>query len=102
MRPWPRQVGHQPRGELNENCLGSSSGKDSPLAISVRVVENQPRTSPEASAIKHEPLPSFSAFSRAALIGLAWEAPSFAEAPEDVEVEIAFKSAITTSTSCSL
>src|SRR5688572_18594636 len=65
-RPCPRHVGHQPRGELNEKFFGSSSGNDSPVSISVRVVENQESTSPEGSSRKQEPLPSESARSSAA------------------------------------
>src|SRR5687768_17382867 len=60
-RPCPLHVGHQPRGELNEKFFGSSSGNDSPVSMSVRVVENQDRVSPEGSSRKHEPLPSESA-----------------------------------------
>ena len=57
-RPWPRQVGHQPRGELKEKFFGSSSGNDSPVSMSVRVVENQERISPCGVSRKHAPLPS--------------------------------------------
>src|SRR5687767_10030415 len=64
-RPCPRHVGHHPRGELNEKFFGSSSGNDSPVSMSVRVVENQERISPEGSSRKQEPLPSESARSRA-------------------------------------
>ena len=60
-RPWPRHVGHQPRGELCEKCLGSSSGKDSPVSASVRVVENQESTSPLGVSKKQLPFPSRSA-----------------------------------------
>src|SRR6478609_8285801 len=87
MRPWPRHVGHHPRGELKEKCLGSSSGKDSPLATSVRVVENQERTSPVGVSRKQAPLPSLSASARVTAI-------SFGDLP--------LRSATTTSISCSL
>src|SRR4029077_8923941 len=63
-RPCPRQVGHQPRGELKEKFLGSSSGKDSPESMSVRVVENQERTSPVDVRRKQAPLPMRRAESR--------------------------------------
>src|SRR5258708_4180546 len=102
MRPWPRQVGHQPLGGLKEKCFGSSSGKDSPLWMSVRVVENHERTSPAGVSRKHAPLPSWRALSKASWICRVRELPSFAKATEG-EVDVAdFKSATTTSMSCSL
>ncbi len=83
-RPWPRQVGHQPRGELCEKCLGSSSGKLSPVSASVRVVENHDRTSPLGLTRKQEPLPRRRASSSAAKVRSDF-----------------LRSATTTSTSCS-
>src|SRR5688500_14537012 len=65
-RPCPRHVGHQPRGELNEKFFGSSSGNDSPVSMSVRVVENHDRISPLAESRKHEPLPRANARSSTA------------------------------------
>src|SRR5688500_5962893 len=65
-RPCPRHVGHHPRGELNEKFFGSSSGNDSPVSISVRVVENHDSTSPDGSTRKQEPLPSARARSSSA------------------------------------
>src|SRR5690242_13330118 len=109
MRPWPRQVGHQPRGELKEKCFGSSSGKDSPLAMSVRVVENQLSTSPDGSTKKHEPRPSLRAWSSKER-GAWSKEPDFGFVDVALDFELlapssllpALRSATTTSMSCSL
>ena len=74
LRAWPSRGrssrsrgtwGTSPAAELNEKSLGSSSGKDSPVSTSVRVVENQERTSPRGVSRKQAPLPSRSARSSA-------------------------------------
>ena len=92
MRPWPRQDGHQPRGELKEKCFGSSSGKLSPVSMSVRVVENQLRMVPSGVRRKQEPLPRRRASVR-------WSVSVF-----DFRVSVfgCLRSATTTSMSCSI
>src|SRR5258708_38459378 len=104
MRPWPRQVGHQPLGELKEKCFGSSSGKDSPLWMSVRVVENQLRISPVGVKRKQEPFPIFSALSKAEDRGRrTGDGPvGFFLSSVFCPPFSALRSATTTSTSCSL
>jgi hypothetical protein len=102
---------------LKEKCFGSSSGKDSPVSMSVRVVENQDRTSPCGVSRKQAPLPRRSA-SASAVLGSEGETEAEAEAgrrtPEDgtdflgaedgVDEGLlgCFRSATTTSMSCSL
>ena len=88
--PWPRQVPHQPRGELKENRRGSSSSKDWLQHGQLDCVESRMNF---LSAVKSlmRPLPMLSVRSSdsarfGSAVFLAWP----------------LKSAVTTSMSCSL
>ena len=88
--PWPRQVPHQPRGELKENRRGSSSSKDWLQHGQLDCVDSRMNF---LSAVKSlmRPLPTVSVRS------MDWSRFGAAEA-----FPWRLKSAVTTSMSCSL